>query len=139
MSGGSLPNFRTNRLNHDGLSNTGIEAEPRVAYLAKQVGALADQPDFTVFAEAHFPETIVDIVGSGQVFDAHERTRRNAVQRAYIARRTFVLAVVGLMRVAHLGVKLERLRLSCKKDFGANLVAKRLSIGLPQGSNPKVV
>jgi hypothetical protein len=57
ISGGFLSG---QRFDHDFFRQLSADAESRVANLADDMGVLADEPDFLLFAKAHFAQAAGD-------------------------------------------------------------------------------
>jgi hypothetical protein len=102
MSGNATPGSGSYGLHHDGLCDAGIQPETGIADLAEEVRALADEPNFPVFAKSHFAKSVIQVIRPGELLDTNKCPLRHAVQRAKITRRTTLVALRTWMGVAHL-------------------------------------
>jgi hypothetical protein len=68
-----------------------LRADPQahIANLANNVRLLGEQPDFLLFAKAHFPETMSDLWGRGKLLDPNRGASPHAAERANEWLRTF--------------------------------------------------
>jgi len=74
MSGG-------NRFHQDTLSQLGADTQSGIADLADEIGLVAEQGDFLLLAETHFPEAAHDFLGGAKLLDAHTGPGLDLVQR----------------------------------------------------------